>query len=285
VPVHDRPVALVFQDYRLFPRLSVRENIAFAPRAAGLSKAAAGQQADRLIERFDLADLADRLPRTLSGGQAQRVAIARALAADPGVLLLDEPLAALDTGARSEVRAQLGRHLRDFPGPCVLVTHDPLDALILADRILVLEDGRVSQDASPAQLLARPATDYIAGLVGTNLLRGSATGSGEVSIGRATWAIGGSQRGSVLVAVRPSAVRLSAAAPAGAAVCWQGTVAELTLAADRVRVAVDGEVPMRVDVTPQAVAAQGWQPGSLVWLSIPDPAEISVYPAAPAAGG
>jgi len=142
-----RPVGFVFQNYRLFPHLTVAGNVEFAPRARGLGKQAAQAAAAYWLSRLGLTDLADRKPGQLSGGQAQRVALARALAGEPRLLLLDEPLSALDAGTRLDVQAELKRHLTDFAGPCLLVTHDPLEALVLADRLIVLEGGRIVQEA------------------------------------------------------------------------------------------------------------------------------------------
>ncbi|GGK17636.1 hypothetical protein GCM10010124_07720 [Pilimelia terevasa] len=139
VPTHRRRVGLVFQEYLLFGHLSVRENVAFGPRCAGLGRAAARRRADEWLDRMRLAGYAGRRPGHLSGGQAQRVALARALAAAPALLLLDEPLAALDAGLRPAIRAELRAYLRDFAGPTVLVTHDPGDAAALADRVVSLD--------------------------------------------------------------------------------------------------------------------------------------------------
>ena len=141
VPAEHRPVGLVFQNYRLFPHLSVRDNVAFAARSGGAGRADARRHADRFLTQLDLTSFAARKPAQLSGGQAQRVALARALAADPAMLLLDEPLSALDARTRLEVRTELRRHLADFPGPVLMVTHDPLEAMVMTDRLLVIEEG------------------------------------------------------------------------------------------------------------------------------------------------
>ena len=170
VEASGRPVGFVFQNYRLFPHLTVAENVAFSPRARGQGRRAARTVADHWLDRLALAGLADRKPGQLSGGQAQRVALARALAGQPELLLLDEPLSALDAGTRLDVQAELKRHLADFAGPCLLVTHDPLEALVLADRLLVLEGGRVVQEGTPAQIARQPATEYVAKLVGRAVL-------------------------------------------------------------------------------------------------------------------
>ena len=144
-PVERRPVGVVFQDYLLFPHMSALDNVAFGPRCQGLSKVEARERAATLLEHMGLAEYVHARPRSLSGGQAQRVALARALATRPRLLLLDEPMAALDAGTRVEVRARLGHLLEGFGGATLLVTHDPLDAMVLADRIAVIESGRVEQ--------------------------------------------------------------------------------------------------------------------------------------------
>ena len=141
-PPESRPVGVVFQDYLLFPHLTALDNVAFGPRCRGAGKAEARAQAAEWLDRMGLAGHAGARPRRLSGGQAQRVAVARALATHPRLLLLDEPLAALDARTRLEVRAQLRRHLAAFEAVAVLVTHDPLDAMVLADRLVVVEGGR-----------------------------------------------------------------------------------------------------------------------------------------------
>jgi molybdate transport system ATP-binding protein len=166
LPPERRPVGMVFPDYLLFPHLSALDNVAFGPRCAGLRRAAARRRAADWLDRVGLRDHARQRPAALSGGQAQRVALARALAREPRLLLLDEPLAALDASTRMEIRAQLGRHLTDFPGVAVLVTHDALDARELADRVVVIEAGRVVQHGSFARLAAEPRSPYVARLVG-----------------------------------------------------------------------------------------------------------------------
>ena len=164
----DRRVGLVFQDYALFSHLTVLENVAFGPRSRGVGKVAARATALELLNRLGIVDLATRRPGAISGGQAQRVALARALATDPAVLLLDEPMAALDAEARVSVREELRMVLQGFAGVTIMVSHEPQDAMALASRVVVLEEGRVTQDASPEELSAAPATSYI-----TALMRGA----------------------------------------------------------------------------------------------------------------
>jgi len=160
LPPERRRIGVLFQDYVLFPHLSVRDNVAFAARMRG-SRAAARATAELWLERYGLVALADRLPSQLSGGQAQRVALARALAAEPEVLLLDEPMSALDVEIRDEMRTELASHVREFGGATVLVTHSPADAAALADSVLVLEGGRVTQRGTLDELRAAPATPYV----------------------------------------------------------------------------------------------------------------------------
>lgn len=160
-PPEARRIGVVFQDYVLFPHLDVRDNVAFAARMQGGSRTAARAAAEPWLDRYGLAPLADRLPGELSGGQAQRVALARALAAEPEVLLLDEPMSALDVEVRAEMRAELATHVREFGGATVLVTHSPADAAALTDSVLVLEAGRVTQRGTLDDLRAAPATPYV----------------------------------------------------------------------------------------------------------------------------
>jgi ABC-type sulfate/molybdate transport systems ATPase subunit len=169
LPPERRRVGLVFQDYALFPHLSVSANVAFG---------ACGRDVDALLERFRIAHLAAAHPQELSGGERQRVALARALARDPGVLLLDEPLAALDTHTKAEVRHELAELLRELALPTLLVTHDYEDAAALADEVGVLVEGRLRQLGPPAELVARPRDAFVASFTGANLLRGHAHRNG-----------------------------------------------------------------------------------------------------------
>jgi molybdate transport system ATP-binding protein len=276
----DRPVGFVFQNYRLFPHLSVTDNVAFSPRARGLGREAAKQAATGWLERLGLATMADRKPVDLSGGQAQRVALARALAGRPTLLLLDEPLSALDARTRLDVQSELRRHLSEFTGPCLLVTHDPLEALVLADRLLVIEDGQVVQVGTPAEVARRPATEYVAKLVGLNLYTGRADGDiVDLSNGGSFVIPDHDEHEDVFVAVRPSAIVVSTHKPVSSSVrnTWPGQVAGLTLLADRVRIAVEGVPSALVDVTPAAIAELELGPGSLVWLSV-KATELEIYP-------
>jgi molybdate transport system ATP-binding protein len=249
--------------------------------------------------------LAHRRPGQLSGGQAQRVALARALARRPRMLLLDEPMAALDARTRIEVRGELRRHLAGYDGPSLIVTHDPVDALVLADRVLVLEGGRVVQEGTPAEIARRPATEYVARLVGLNLYPGTladpAAGTVELEAGGTleaagsdpgAWLQDGLEDGdsvrvhdlapgsAVLVAVAPSAVAVHAGRPGAGSPrnVWPATVRGLEPLADRVRVALDGAPPALADITPRALAELRLEPGFEVWLSV-KATEVVAYPA------
>jgi molybdate transport system ATP-binding protein len=274
-----RPVGYVFQNYRLFPHLTVADNVAFSPRARGMGRQTAQSAASLWLSRLGLADLADRKPAQLSGGQAQRVALARALAGQPRLLLLDEPLSALDAGTRLDVQAELKRHLAEFAGPCLLVTHDPLEALVLADRLIVLEQGRIVQDGTPAHVARQPGTDYVARLVGLNLYSGNASGTTVALVKDGTFVIPDrGQHGDVLVAVRPSSIVVSMHRPvAGSARnTWPARVVGLTLLADRVRLDLSGQPDALVDVTPAAVAELSLATGTEVWLSV-KATDLEVY--------
>ena len=273
-------VGFVFQDYRLFPHLTARDNVAFPLRTRGSRRNQARTVADGWLSRMGLADQAGLRPAALSGGQAQRVALARALCASPGLLLLDEPLAALDAATRAEVRHVLHQELARFSGPAVLVTHDPLDALSLADRVLVLEAGRVVQQASPVELVRRPATPFVAALAGLNLLRGIADAGVLQLDGGGTLVLGDrGLTGRALAVVRPSAVLVERERPRGTSArnVYPGTVTGMEQLGDRVRLAVAGPPDLLVDVTAAAVAELRLGPGDALWLSI-KATDLEAYP-------
>ncbi len=271
VPTAQRPIGVVFQDYLLFPRLSALDNVAFGLLAHGRDKAEAKAEAMRWLERFDLGAHADARPATLSGGQAQRVALARALATEPRLLLLDEPLAALDAATRLQVRTELRRHLATFDGARLLVTHDPVDALVLADRLVIVEAGHVTQAGTPAEVAARPASRYVAQLVGINLLHGAASGARTVQLtsGMELTVADALPGPLVAVAIRPQAIALHRDQPGGSARnTWVATVVGLEADRDRVRVDLGGPVPVIAEVTPAAVAELRLEADAEVWASV-----------------
>jgi molybdate transport system ATP-binding protein len=279
VPAHRRSIGVVFQDYLLFPHLSARDNVAFGPRSHGATRAAAHAVADAWLARVGLPDLARRKPRQLSGGQAQRVALARALALDPALLLLDEPLAALDARTRLETRAQLHRHLAEHGGATLIVTHDPLDALVLADRLVILEDGRVVQEGDAATITARPRTDYVARLVGLNLYRGRGGGRTVALADGFSIAVDDTVDGDAFVAFPPSAVALHRERPDGSPRnTWSATVAGIQRHGDNVRVELAGPLAAAADITPAAVAQLRLSVGDSVWAAV-KATETRAYPA------
>ncbi len=271
LPPQDREVGVVFQDHRLFPHLNVRDNVAFGPRSRGRARGVARRLADEALARLDCSRLADRRPADLSGGESQRVALARALAQEPRALLLDEPTAALDAGARIEVRTELARHLSDLDIPTILVTHDPIEAMVMADRLVVLEAGRVVQTGTPREIAERPLTTYVAGLLGLNLYAGRVVGDhvaldgGGVLVPRTL-----PVADQVLVTVPPAAIAVHLREPADSSPrnVWRGRVRALEPARGSVRLRVIGPPDAMVDITPAAATALGLEPGVEVWLSV-----------------
>ncbi|XVQ86354.1 ABC transporter ATP-binding protein [Microbispora siamensis] len=278
LPPERRRIGVVFQDYLLFPHLSALDNVAFGPRCQGLGKAAARRVAAELLDRVGLAGHADVRPGRLSGGQAQRVALARALAVRPRLLLLDEPLAALDAHTRLEIRAELRRHLADFDGATILVTHDALDAMVLAHRLVVIENGAVVQTGTPSEIARHPRTDYVARLVGLNLYRGEADGN-HVVVGDVRFSSAERLTGPAFVAFPPSAVALYRTRPDGSPRnLWQAVVDGIERHGDNVRVHLHGPIPLLADVTPAAAADLDLTPGRQVWAAV-KATETHAYPA------
>jgi molybdate transport system ATP-binding protein len=269
---------VVFQDYLLFPHLSARDNVAFGPRRRGADRRTAHAVADRWLDRVGLAGHARRKPRQLSGGQAQRVALARALAVEPDLLLLDEPLAALDARTRLETRAELHRHLAAHPGATLLVTHDPLDALVLADRLVIVEGGRVVQEGDAATITARPRTDYVAQLVGLNLYRGHGTGTAVDLAGGFTLATAEPVHGDAFVAFPPAAVALYPQRPDGSPRnTWPAVLRDIQRHGDNLRVRLDGPITVAADITPAAAAHLDLEPGRRLWAAV-KATETRAYP-------
>ncbi|MGE7433459.1 ABC transporter ATP-binding protein [Kitasatospora sp. NPDC001175] len=278
-PAESRPVGVVFQDYLLFPHLSALDNVAFGLRCRGVDKKTSRVQARPWLERLGLAEHTESKPRALSGGQAQRVALARALAVRPRLLLLDEPLAALDARTRLEVRAELRRRLAEFEAVAVLVTHDPLDAMVLADRLVVIEGGRVVQTGTPSEIARHPRTDYIARLVGLNLYQGRADGHTVTLPDGEKLATAEELAGPAFVAFPPAAVTLHRTRPSSSARnVWQLEVAGLDLHGDQVRVDLTGALPLAADLTPAAAAELDLAPGATVWATV-KAAQTHAYPA------
>ena len=280
VPPERRPVGVVFQDNLLFPHLDALDNVAFGLRTRGHRRAEARALAAEWLDRVGLGGRERARPAELSGGQAQRVALARALAPNPALLLLDEPLAALDATTRNEVRRDLRHHLATFPGVRVLVTHDPLDAAVLADDVVVLDDGRIAQAGTPAEITARPRSRWVAELVGTNLFTGTGGPAGIVDLdGGGRLVVAEARVGPVFAVVPPRGVSLHHSRPEGSARnAWVGRIAAVEPVGDRFRIRVTGAPPIVAEVTAAAVGDVGLAEGAEVWVAV-KATEIDVYPA------
>jgi len=272
-----RSIGVVFQDYLLFPHLSVLDNVAFGLRSRHVSRHDAQRTATEWLTRVGLSDRASARPRELSGGQQQRVALARALAIGPQLLLLDEPLAALDVGIRTELRRDLRTHLASFSGAKILVTHELLDAVALADRLVILEHGRVAQAGTVDEVCATPRSQYVADLVGVNLLQGVADQRQVTLSGGGTVVTAEPEDGPVFVAIPPRAVSLHRTRPGGSPRnVWPGRINSADPLGDRVRVHIDGTVPLTAEITTAAVRDLGLKVGAEVWAAV-KATEISVY--------
>ena len=278
VPAERRGIGVVFQDYLLFPHLNALDNVAFGLRRRGMRRAQARAAAAAWLERVGLGRMAQRRPARLSGGQAQRVALARALALEPKLLLLDEPLAALDARTRLETRAGLHRRLSEHEGAAVLVTHDPVDALMLADRLVVVEDGRAVQTGDAEAITARPRTEYVARLVGLNLYRGEADGRTVRLPSGAELTASESVSGPAFAAFGPGSVALHPSRPEGSPRnTWEATVVGVHRHGDHLRVRLDGPLRCAADITPASAARLGLGPGQRVWAAV-GAAEVRLYP-------
>ncbi|MFJ8569859.1 ABC transporter permease [Streptomyces sp. NPDC093514] len=273
LPPHKRQVAWVPQDGALFPHLTAVANTAYGLRARGVPRAEARREARAWLDRLGVLHLADRRPAQLSGGQAQRVALARALAARPRLLLLDEPLAALDQTTRARVRHTLRTHLAGFGGVCLIVTHDPVEAVSLADRVLVLTDGRALQDAPPAEVTRHPRSPWVARMLGRNAWPGTASADGLALAtgGRLVAAEALPEGTRALAIIAPEAVSVHRERPGGSPRnVWPGTVREITSVGSRLRVLIaSDEAPDLVaEITPEAAAELGVADGVAVWTSV-----------------
>jgi molybdate transport system ATP-binding protein len=266
--VEARSIGVVFQDYLLFPHLSALDNVAFGLRSSGVPKADAARRARTWLDRVGLAAHAAAKPSALSGGQAQRVALARALATEPKMLLLDEPLAALDATTRVDTRRELRRHLQSHDAVRIVITHDPLDAAALADVIVVIEGGRVVQRGTLAEITAHPRSRYVADLVGVNLLAGRAV-TGTVDVGGIELTVADRVDGDVLLAIPPRAITLSRVRPAGTARnVWAGVIDGVDHVGDRVRVRVRGPVTIVAEVTDASTRDLDLTDGTEVWVAV-----------------
>ena len=277
VAPHARRTALLGQDALLFPHLDALENVAFGPRSRGISRSTARADARRWLEEVGVGDLAHRRPRQLSGGQAQRVAVARALAADPRVLLLDEPMAALDVAVQPALRQVLRRVLAGRTA--IVVTHDPLDALLLADRVVVLESGRVAEEGPSKDVLGRPRSAVAGRLAGLNLVRGTwldgAVRSDTLVVHGLVEGDPPAQGEPAIAAFRPQAVAVYREEVHGSPRnAFPVVVTDVEPRADLIRVHARD---LAADVTVQAAADLELVAGSRVTFTV-KATEVSVYP-------
>ncbi|EID11866.1 sulfate/molybdate ABC transporter ATP-binding protein [Mycobacterium xenopi] len=295
IATHNRRVGLLPQDPLLFPHLSVAANVAFGLRHSGRRgwrglRRRCRESARRWLREVDAEELADRRPRQLSGGQAQRVAIARALAAEPDALLLDEPLAGLDVGAAGAVRAVLRKVVSRDARATVLVTHDLLDVFTLADRVLVLESGRVAETGPVADVLTAPRSHFGARIAGVNLVNGTIGPDGALHArSGALWQGTAAEDlacGQAAVAVfAPAAVAVYREAPHGSPRnAVEVTVAELDSRGSSLRVRggeqPDGAPGLAADITVDAAVELGLTPGQRVWFAV-KAQEVTLYPTRP----
>ena len=285
LPPERRRVGVCFQDDLLFPHLSVLENVAFGLRARGTAKAAARTRARELLRRFAPGVRPAARPRELSGGERRRVSLARALATDPRLLLLDEPLAGVDVTARGQIRSLLREVADGFDGVVVLVAHDPLDALTLADRVAIMEAGRLTQEGTPDQIRSAPRSPYAADLVGVNLFTGELEpledGAATLRTAAGTITVapdGAPGSGATAIAtLRPADVSLHLERPEGSARnVFEGTVDEVAIEADRARVRLDTQPPLIAEVTAGSIARLGLAPGTHAWASF-KAVEVSLH--------
>jgi molybdate transport system ATP-binding protein len=285
VPPERRPVGVVFQDLLLFPHLTSLENVAFPLRARSVDRSEARRRALELLGRLEMRHRASARPSELSGGEAQRVALARALVAEPKLLLLDEPLSALDVGARTRIRDLLREELRRFPGVRILVTHDPVEATTLADRLVLLEDGRITDVGTPEEIRTTPRTRYAADLVGVNAFRGRlerledgtgaiVTGDGRIVVAWPEWF----ERGDVIGVLGPPDVTLSIERPTGSARnVLRGVVRSVVIDGQRARVRLATSPELIAEITAGSVERLGVRDGVETWASF-KAVEVEVHP-------
>ena len=276
-PACERRVGYVAQDYALFPHLPAVENVAFGLRAQRISARVAGTRAAAALDRLGVAALGRRRPNELSGGQQQRVAIARAIVLEPRVLLLDEPLSALDVQTRRSTRGELRRLLAELPCTTLYVTHSPAEALAFGEEITVLERGRVSQKGTRDDLMRHPSSPYVAEFLGVNYLRGTSVADGAGAIARIThpgghlWVTESATAADSAVVVHPREITLSLGEPGGTARnVFAGAIEEMVPeppAGDMLRISLATSPPLIAEVTRQAVDSLGLRPGLRVFAS------------------
>jgi molybdate transport system ATP-binding protein len=274
-----RAVGLMLADSLLFPHLRALDNVAYGPRSRGVARRTARERAQVELERVGLGDRAASRPRELSSGQQARVALARALATDPALLLLDEPLAALDPDTRARTRSDLATRLAAYPGVTVLVTHDPLDALTLADHLVFVEDGHVTQTGTPSEVLREPRSAYVGTVVGLNLYAAQGDSHGHVHTCDGGLIVTTSPtEGALWATIPPTAVSLHRHEPEGSPRnTWRLRIASVTMQGQSARIGLVGAVPLTAEVTLESVAALGLHVGREVWAAV-KATEVRTYP-------
>jgi molybdate transport system ATP-binding protein len=280
----ERGVGMMFQDLALFPHMSALDNVAY-PLRTRIARSPARRRATKMMQERGIGHLAPRSPARLSGGERQAVALARALIAEPRVLLLDEPLSALDVRNRASARRDLRSILQAFTGTRILVTHDPLEAGALADRILVLEGGRIVQEGTLGDIGTRPRSQFVAAVAGVNLLRGRVVRRAgmtflETSEGKLAIVAEEIEEGAdALATVHPHAIALSRKEPHGSVRnALRVVVAEVDVFGERVRVRLDSRPPLIAEITDAACDELHLRAGEELWASL-KATEIDVYPA------
>lgn len=235
-PVHQRDIGVVFQNYALFPHLTVEENIAFPLRMRRLPSNEINRKVKQVLEMVELGHVATRLPRALSGGQQQRIALARCLVYQPSVILMDEPLGALDRQLRETMQMEIKRIHRESGATIIFVTHDQEEALALSDRICLMNEGKIAQIGSPQEIYERPQTTFVAEFIGlSNILDGQVHGDAlHTRHGIFPLAAGGQQAGNAALVIRPEHLRLGAQGKGG----LEGQVSESIYAGSETRVVV-----------------------------------------------
>ncbi len=279
VPPEHRPVGVVFQQYLLFEHLSALDNVAFGLRARGVAKADARRTARDWLEQVGLGQQLRSRPRELSGGQAQRVALARAMAIEPRMLLLDEPLAALDVGTRRQLRRDLRQHLDGFDGVRILVTHDPVDAYALADRVAIFDHGTIAQTGTVSEITAHPRSRYVAQLIGTNLISGVLTHDGLITHEGVHLAVVAEFTGPAFAVVRPQSITLVRhVADSSARNTFTGVIDDIDRLGDRVRVGIDAQLHLTAEITARALDELQLRPGDQIHATL-KATDIDTYPA------
>ncbi|NIM05983.1 MAG: ATP-binding cassette domain-containing protein [Armatimonadetes bacterium] len=274
VPVDKRAIGYVFQDFALFPHLSVTDNVAYGLSCRKMSKQQTAERVDWALEMVGLKEMAHRKPPLLSGGEKQRVALARAIALDSPLLLLDEPLGALDAQTRQSVRGELRAVLKKVKRMTIMVTHDHVDALTFGDKICVLDKGEIIQFGDKHELLVRPRCKFVAELTGANFFEGTISslrhhGLAAVRVGDSTLYVATEEMGDTLLSFYPSDVTLGLNPPTGSAVnVFESRVSEIVHFGDRVRVSLNSSLPMVAEITADSLTALNLREGSRVFASL-----------------